>query len=252
MRKACITGASSGIGMEFARQLSARGYSLVLVARNMDRLGKLAAELETQTELICCDLSDEEACRELAASLPAKNISLLVNNAGFGSVGPFDDSDSARELSMIDVNVRAVQILCRGILPDFIEKDHGYILNVASVAGLMAGGPFMATYYATKSYVVSLTSSISRELKASGSRVRISALCPGPVDTNFNDTAGVKFALPGITPKKCVSDCLAGMRKGRLIIVPGVGMRVGNTLYGLLPRKAQLFFTGKAQKRKIK
>lgn len=252
MRWACITGASSGIGMEFARQLSGQGYSLILVARSRDRLKKLAAELDVPTEIICCDLSDTEECGKLARSLPGKDISLLINDAGFGSIGAFAEADQDRESSMIDVNVKAVQMLCRAVLPSFIEKDGGYILNVASVAGLMYGGPFMATYYATKSYIVSLTSSISRELKESGSRVKISALCPGPVDTNFNDTAGVKFALPSISAKKCVSDCLRGMKTGRLIIVPGRAMRIGSALYRLLPRRAQLFFTGRAQKGKTR
>ena len=152
---------------------------------------------------------------------------------------------------MIGVNVRAVHLLTHAALLQMEKKNRGTILNVASIAGLMPGGPFMATYYATKAYVVSLTSAIAQELRRKKSRIRIFALCPGPVDTNFNRVAGVKFALPGISAKTCVSEALAGMKRGSVILVPGRLMRISSVLARLLPRGFVLKLISGAQKRKL-
>ena len=187
MAIACITGASSGIGMEFAKQLSFMGYNLILVARNRKALKELADSLPTKCMIITCDLASEDSCRTLADKLKKYNIRILINNAGFGDVGAFCETSLSKELDMIDVNVKATHILTKELLPGFIKRDCGYILNVASSAGLLPGGPYMATYYATKAYVTSFTSAIYEELKDMKSNVHISALCPGPVDTNFNE-----------------------------------------------------------------
>lgn len=266
MATACITGASSGIGRALAEQLAARGWSLILVARNQEKLNGIAEKLSSENsifspEVFPCDLSRKDECLRLCSHLETvDDLGLLVNNAGFGSVGSFEELDLDRELSMIDLNVAAVQILCRRMIP-YMESlgektgriggvGGGQILNVASVAGLMYGGPYMATYYATKAYVASLTSSIYRELKEKNSTVRISALCPGPVDTNFNKTAGVRFALPGIDPDYCARYALNKLASGKLIIIPGA-VRFGLPFYRLLPRKLQMVFTGKGQKKKL-
>jgi uncharacterized protein len=174
MAIACITGASSGIGMEFAKRLSRMGYELILVSRNTKALKKLAGTLPCRCKIISCDLSDENNCIKLAEYLKTKNLTLLINNAGFGDWGSFDNTDLNKELDMINVNIKALHILTKEILKDFKKKDRGYILNVASSAGLLDGGPYMATYYATKAYVTSLTSSIYEELKEAGSNVHIS------------------------------------------------------------------------------
>ena len=165
MAIACITGASSGIGMEFAKQLSFMGYNLILVARNRKALKELADSLPTKCMIITCDLASEDSCRTLADKLKKYNIRILINNAGFGDVGAFCETSLSKELDMIDVNVKATHILTKELLPGFIKRDCGYILNVASSAGLLPGGPYMATYYATKAYVTSFTSAIYEELK---------------------------------------------------------------------------------------
>ncbi|MBF1023410.1 MAG: SDR family NAD(P)-dependent oxidoreductase, partial [Lachnospiraceae bacterium] len=180
-----------------------------------------------------------------------EDLRFMINNAGFGSAGEFEEDVPENDLQMIGVNVRAVHLLTHAALLQMEKKNRGTILNVASIAGLMPGGPFMATYYATKAYVVSLTSAIAQELRRKKSRIRIFALCPGPVDTNFNRVAGVKFALPGISAKTCVSEALAGMKRGSVILVPGRLMRISSVLARLLPRGFVLKLISGAQKRKL-
>ena len=187
MPTACITGASSGIGKEFAAQLAARGYNLILVARNTKALEELAAELACKCRIISCDLSKEAQCMQLAEELKPLDIQILINNAGFGDLDRFAQSDLSKSLDMINVNIKALHILTRKLLPELMKKDRGYILNVASSAGLLPGGPYMSTYYATKAYVTSLTNAIYQELQEVHSNVHISMLCPGPVNTNFNE-----------------------------------------------------------------
>lgn len=250
MAIACITGASSGIGREFARQLSKKGYKLILVARNYDKLKELATQLDTKCLIIVCDLADENACLYLTAQLKKYNISILINNAGFGDIGNFHETSLKKDINMIDVNVKATHILTKELLPMFIRRNSGYILNVASSAGLLPGGPYMATYYATKSYVASFTSAISEELRAAGSRVKISALCPGPVDTNFNNVANVNFALRGISASYCASYALRKMFEGKLIIVPSFKMKAAVMAAKLAPRRFSLIITSKQQQKK--
>lgn len=254
-RTACITGASSGIGEEFARQLAAKHYDLILVARSREKLEALAEEVGREhgvsCEILPCDLSKIDECKWLVRLLHKRGLYLLVNCAGFGDIGYFHESSQDKNLEMIDVNVRALHLLTKGVLGDFIARDSGYILNVASLAGLLNGGPFMTTYYATKSYVVSLTNSISHELKMLGSKVRISALCPGPVDTNFNNVAGVSFALRGMSAKNCVRYCLKQMDQGKCIIVPGLMTKLAAFGPRILPRSLVLKIVANMQSRKL-
>lgn len=231
--KALITGASSGLGADFARILHKKGYELILVARRADRLEKLKNELKDRVKIIPFDISGKENAKSLYETVKGENIDLLINNAGFGLFGEFDKSDLARELEMIDLNIKSVHTLTKLFLKDFIKKDSGYILNVASSAGLMPAGPLMSTYYATKAYVVSLTLAISEEIK--NSNVYISALCPGPFDTEFNDVAGVDFRLKGLKSYDVASYALKKMFKKKSLIIPGTLMKLANFAKRALP-----------------
>lgn len=185
---AVITGASSGIGMAFARQLAAEGYRLVLVARREDRLQELAQELQkkgTESIVISADLSQKEACYHLMQQIEKLPVGILINDAGFGDCGSFLETDADKEMQMIDVNVKAMHLLMKLMLRRMEKQEGGYILNVASSAGLLPAGPYMAAYYATKAYIASLTRAVALELKQRGSRVYVGALCPGPVNTEF-------------------------------------------------------------------
>lgn len=251
-KTALITGASSGIGREIAKQLSARGFRVILAARRKQRLEELAAELDGESRVVTCDLSTREGCFELYEQVKDERVSVLINNAGFGAIGSFDEIPLETELRMIDTNVTAVHILTKLFVKDFIKADRGYILNVASSAGLMAGGPLMAAYYATKAYVVSLTGSVNRELKNKGANVHISALCPGPVDTEFNEVAGCEFGVGAISAEECARTAVEGLFRKSLIIVPGTGMKAAATLSKIVPREMVLKVAGEMQKRKTK
>ena len=191
--KALVTGASSGIGRDMARSLSRRGADLILVARRVDRLEQLKAELDTNVQVIGADLSQSQACFDLYDQIKNQGVDIVINNAGFGLFGAFDQTDLERELEMIDTNIRAVHILTKLFLRDFVKKDHGYLLNVASSAAFLPG-PLLSTYYATKSYVLRLTEAVYEELRRRESHVGISVLCPGPVQTEFNDVADCRFS----------------------------------------------------------
>lgn len=249
---AIVTGASSGIGKEISKILSKKGYNLILVARREDRLKALEMELETETIIVPMDLRYRENCYKLYEFTEDLNVEILVNNSGFGDLGFFGDTDLNKELDMIDVNVTAVQILTKKFLLDFIEKNRGYILNVASSAGLMPAGPYMSTYYASKSYVTSLTSGIARELKDHNSKVYIGALCPGPVDTEFNKVANSDFSIKGISAKFCAECAVSGMFKGKEIIVPSATMKTLTTISKFIPRKTLIKICGMQQSKKSK
>lgn len=250
MAIACITGASSGIGKECAIQLSELGYNLILVSRNTSELKKLADKLPTKCRVISCDLSDESSCVKLAKRLRRMKITILINNAGYGELGAFTDTRLKHDLNMIELNVKAVHILTKAILPQMVKRDHGYIMNVSSIAGLMPGGPYMSTYYATKAYVASFTSAIAQELKDIGSHVVVSALCPGPVDTNFNNRANVQFALKGISPQYCASYGLYHMFRGKLIIMPTLEIKLAALCIRFLPRGMAVAVISHQQKKK--
>lgn len=247
--KALVTGASSGIGRDIARALVCRGWDVILVARRADRLMDLKKELGKHARCVRCDVSHADECLKLHEVLQGEDIEMLVNCAGFGLCGFFTETSLEKELEMIDTNVRAVHILTKLFLQDFMLKNKGYILNVASIAGFFSG-PLMATYYATKNYVVSMTGAIYEELKRRGSNVRISALCPGPVDTEFNKVAHVKFSSAPIDSKTAASQALDGLMAGKLYIIPTFKMKCLKFVKRLLPDKTITHFCYSFQKKK--
>lgn len=250
MTKALITGASSGIGREIAIKLSDEGYDIILAARRTDRLLEVSKELHKPAQIITIDLSKEENCYSLYDKCKDCDIEIVVNNAGFGTFGKFLETDLSKELEMVDLNVRAVHILTKLFLKDFCEKNSGRILNVASAAGFMPAGPLLSTYYATKAYVLNLTRGIAKELKKSGSDVTVSALCPGPVKTEFDSVAGVSFQGVGMNAEKVAEIAVGGMLKGKTVIVPGVFMKIGRVLAKILPDSVLSAFAYKFQKAK--
>lgn len=247
---AMVTGASSGIGREMAKLLSDQGYDLILVARRKDRLKQIRAEVNTACEILSVDLSIPEECMDLYEKTKEKNITILINCAGFGAFGTFTDIPLEKELQMIDVNIKAVHILTKLFLENFRTKSKGYILNVSSIAGLLPAGPYMAAYYASKAYVTSLTLAIAQELADDHSDVYIGALCPGPVDTEFNDVAEVSFGLSSISAKDCASYGLKKMFQKKTIIVPSTLVRLSSSVSRLFPRKWVVAISGNQQKKK--
>lgn len=237
--KALITGASSGIGREMARQLAQMGIDVILVARRMGRLQELKEELPGRVQIIRMDLADEASCRLLYERVKPEEIDILINNAGFGVCGSFAQSDLERELEMINVNIKAVHILTKLFLRDFIERDSGYILNVASSAAFLPG-PLMAAYYAGKAYVLRLSEAIYGELKRCGSHVRVTALCPGPVRTEFNRVADVEFIVRGLSAEQVAQAGIEGMLRGKRIVVPGLLMQCGRFVTRVLPTRVLL------------
>jgi hypothetical protein len=248
--KALITGASSGIGRDMARYLSFLGYDLVIVARRQNLLEDLKKDLKTNVQIECMDVSSVENCKMLFNKYP--DIDVLINNAGFGKFGEFASTDLDEEISMINTNVVAVQVLTKLYLQKMLEKNSGHILNVASIAGLLPGGPLMSTYYATKSYIVSMTRSISEELRIKNSDVKISALCPGPVNTNFNNVANVKFSLRGLESKDVAKYAIDKMLANKRIIIPGFSIKALAVLSKIAPTNIVLYMTYKRQKAKGK
>jgi short-subunit dehydrogenase len=232
-----VTGASAGLGVEFARQCRARGDELVLVARRKDRLDALAAELGG-THAVAADLAKPGAAARLFEEVAALGleVGILINNAGFGGGGRFAELDAGRQLEMIDLNVRALTELCRLALPPMLARGAGGILNVASTAAFQAG-PYSAVYYATKAYVLSLSEALHEEAKPRG--VHVSALCPGPTATEFFEVAGTpdgKLAKMATDPKAVVAAGLEGLARNQAIVVPGFKNRAGAFASRVLPR----------------
>jgi len=220
---ALVTGASAGLGVDFARQLSKRGHPLVLAARRKDRLQALAKELGN-ARVIAIDLSKKDAPAKLMADLQAKGeiVDLLVNNAGFGLIGRFAELDAGREREMIDLNVGTLTDLCRAVAPGMIDRKSGGIINVASTAAFQPG-PKMAVYFATKAYVLSLTEALHEELKPHG--IRVTCLCPGPTRTEFGDVAGFGgnglFDRVAMESPEVVAAGLKGLDRNQAVVVPG-------------------------------
>lgn len=248
--KVLITGASNGLGADFARDLANRGYDLVLVARNKEKLNNLKNELKTKVEIEEMDLSIEENVYKLYNKYEGK-IGILINNAGFGTFGEFNDIELDTELNMIDLNIKAVHILTKLFLNDFVKRDYGRILNVASLAAFEPG-PLMATYYATKSYVYNLTMAIYEELRRKKSNVKVSVLCPGPTNTGFNDRANVRFGVRSLKSDYVVKYTMDKMFNNKLIIVPSFRMRFAVFSNRILGRKFMLKIIYKIQKSKEK
>lgn len=247
--KALITGASSGIGREMARILSAKGYSLILVARRAERMEELEKELKTDVQVISADLSTEKACFDLYEQVKGENIDILINSAGFGIFGAFDETDLSRELNMIDVDIKAVHILTKLFYKDFKEKDSGYILNVASSAAFQPG-PLLSSYYAAKAYVLRLTEALAEELRRAHSKVYVGALCPGPVETEFDSVADVKFSVKGITAEYAAEYAINKMFARKIVIVPGGTMKFARFAERFLTEKFIVKMAYRMQKRK--
>ena len=235
---ALITGASAGLGVEFARQLSARGHRLVLVARRKERLEELAKELGGARAL-ALDLSEADAAAKLMADLEAQGetVDLLVNNAGFGLIGRFAELDAKRQRQMIDLNVGTLTDLCRAVAPGMIDRKSGAILNVASTAAFQPG-PKMAVYFATKAFVLSLSEALHEELKPHG--IKVSCLCPGPTRTEFGDVAGFGgnglFDRVAMDAATVVRIGLEGLDKNKAVVVPGVVNKIGAASTRFAPR----------------
>lgn len=247
--KALITGASSGIGKDIACILGNLGYDLIVVARRKNILNELKKEVKTNVLVIPLDLSEEDNLETLWNAVKDEDIDILVNNAGFGLFGEFDKTDLDTEFKMIDVNIKAVHYLTKKFLIKFKEKDSGHILNVASSAGFMAG-PKLSTYYATKNYVLRLTEAIYEELKVDKSNVKISCLCPGPVDTEFNKVAHGEFHTSSLSSEYVAKYAVKEMFKNKLYIIPSFKMKAAVFLTRLAPRKILLKITYKIQDRK--
>lgn len=248
--KALITGASSGIGLSIANYLHDSGINLVLVSRNKEQLEKLKKRFGKKTKIIDMDLSSTYNCMHLYEMCKDDKIDIVVNNAGFGDCGYFLETDLDKELNMIDLNIKAIQILTKMFIKDFTDNNRGYILNVASMAAF-APGPLMATYYATKSYVLSLTESISEELKKNGSNVYIGCLCPGPVSTNFNNVANVKFNIKEMNSDKVAKYAIDKMFKQKQIIIPGIKMKINYLLSKFTSNKMMSKVIYRVQKKKM-
>lgn len=245
--KVLITGASSGIGKEFALYFDKLDYELVLVARRTERLQELQKQLKKAT-IISLDLSKEENVYELYNRV--KDIDILINNAGFGLFGEYTKAPLEKELEIINVNIKAVHVLTKLYLKDMVNKNNGYILNVASTAAFMTSGPLMSTYYASKGYVLQLTEAINTELKKAKSKVYVGALCPGPVNTEFNDVANVTFGVKALEADYVAKYAIKKMFKKKMIIIPGFSNRFFTTFSRLLPRKILDKIVYRVQKKK--
>ena len=247
--KALVTGASSGIGRDIARALVCRGWDVILVARRADRLMELKKELGKHASCVRCDVSHYDECLKLHEVLQNEDIEMLVNCAGFGLCGFFTETSLEKEMEMIDTNIKAVHILTKLFLQDFVSRKKGYILNVASVAGFFAG-PKMATYYATKNYVCSLTGAIREEMRQRNLDIKVSALCPGPVDTEFNDVADVKFSSKPVSARFVAEQALDGVMKGKMYIVPSFKIKTVKFCKRLMPEGLSTQICYRFQKKK--
>ncbi len=271
---ALITGGSSGIGLALAKQFYHRGYDLVLVGRDERKLRQAAARLVQMdkkrtdakkrnlnhagkvsggmVETVVCDLTRREECRRLHGLYQERPVEVLVNCAGFGVYGAFSETDLEQEMAMMEVNCGAVHLLMKLFLQDMEKRGKGTILNVASSAGLVPGGPYMAAYYATKSYVTSLTRGVAEELRAQKSPIHVAALCPGPVDTPFFGRAGIGTAGAVASPETVAKAAMKGLDRGKTVIVPGLSNQLACGAARLLPDTVILAVNRRIQERKRK
>ncbi len=248
--RALITGATSGIGKEMAYYLHRHGWKLVLTGRDEKTLRFLAEQFQNDTKYIALDLAEQDAPRRLYEFCRGMNIDFLINNAGFGLFGHFSETSLETEMRMINVNIRAVHILTKLFLRDFEKRGRGYILNVSSVAGFMTG-PLMSTYYASKNYVLRLTLAIREELRRKNSNVKVSVLCPGPVDTNFNRCAGVRFALPSADAEYVARLGIERALAGKAVTIPTLITKLGVLAAKLSPQMPQAAVAYNLQKKKM-
>ena len=245
--KALITGASSGIGLEMAKYLSSLGHEVILVAKDEKKLNDVKEAMPTDTKVYCYDLSVIDNCFLLYDKVKDEKIDIVINNAGYGIFGDYEMDNIDREMNMIDLNVKCLHILTKLFVNN---KNTKYIMNVASSAGLMKGGPLMSGYYATKSYVCSYSFALYEELRRRGVDKHISVLCPGPVNTNFNKVANVKFNIKSLEAPEVAKYAIDKMFKNKLLIIPGATVRMGVFLSRFLPLKALLKITYNNQDKK--
>lgn len=244
-----ITGGSSGIGASFAKALDNKENELFLVARDKKKLENIKKQLTTKVTIITKDLSNKDECYQLYNELKDKNIDFLINSAGFGLHGPFLENDTDKQLEMIDLNIKATQLLMKLFLTDMKKRNYGFILNIASTAAF-SPGPLMATYFASKSYVLRLTEAVYEELKQEKSKVYIGCLCPGPVDTNFNDKLGVEFKSAQDS-NELVNYALKQIKKRKLVIIPTFNHKSNAFFNKFVPLKILLNANYKVQIKKI-
>lgn len=217
---AIITGASSGIGREMALLLAKKGYSLILVARREERLEQLKSHLKerypVEIRTAACDLSDRQACLAFCEKYHNYPVEILINNAGFGKIGPVTETSLEEQLAMIDINITALHILSHHFAR---QMKKGYILNVASIAAFQPE-PLFAAYGATKSYVANFSMALGYELKKQHKHISVTTLCPGPVSTEFDSVAGTSSSLSSISAKECAIEGLKGMFKKKRLVLP--------------------------------
>lgn len=248
--KALVTGASSGIGRDIARELAKRNIDLIIVSRDEEKLNQVKNSISNvNVDVIAKDLSNAENCKELYEQVKDKQIDILINNAGFGVFGEFTESSLEKEVNMINTNVVAMHVLTKLFLKDMKQKEKGYILNVASIAGFMPG-PLMASYYASKAYVVRLTQALREELNKEKSNVKLSVLCPGPVNTNFNNVANVKFKAKALSSEYVAKYTVEKLLKGKFYIVPGTSIKAVRFLSKITPDSLLAKIAYKVQKSK--
>ena len=215
---ALITGASRGLGIEFARLLAINGYDLIISARRKDRLESLKKVLEKKykinVEVFPADLSDVNDVLNLAENCFIKDVDILINNAGFGILGTFNNMSGKENVNLINTNITALTLLSQ----EFIKtQKRGYILNVASIAAFLPG-PLLSSYYASKAYVLSLSAAVNEELKRSGKPISVTTLCPGPMKTEFFATAGASKEFATATPRACAKRALRAMFKRKSVV----------------------------------
>lgn len=248
-----VTGASSGIGWALAREFAKRGDALVLSARRTERLDALAGALRaggTPVEIVPADLADPQGPARLIAEIEARGIVLdtLVNNAGYGLRGRFDRLPEGDMLGIVEVNVSSLTKLCRLVLPGLIARRRGGIVNIASVASFLPG-PYMAVYFASKAYVLSLSEALHEEARPHG--VVVTAVCPGATDTEFSDRADLdmkkRFGTAGMSAEAVARLALAGYERRRAVVVTGGGNRVGALALKFMPRLVTRRLAGKLQ-----
>ena len=249
--KCLITGASSGIGKDIAKVFSNRGYETILVSKGKERLENASKEIKN-SKIYIADLTKDEDIDKLIEFIKKEKPDIVANNAGFGHFGFYDEINTNLELDMIKVNVIALERITKACLEYMIENKDYYILNTASLAGLMMGGPLLSTYYATKSYVRSYTLGLYKELQVKNKNIHISVLCPGPVDTNFNNVAGGSFSVKPLTSEYVAKYAVDNLFKDKLIIIPGFFNKVSYHLGKFLRTKTMLNFAYKIQENKRK
>lgn len=248
--KALITGASSGIGLDMARYLATKKWELILVARNKEKLEEIQEKLPTKVTIIVADLSQEQKVKELYALAKKENIDMLINNAGLGDFGPLSETDLNKDLELINTNIKAVHILTKSFVKDMEKRDSDtYILNVASSAAFQPG-PLMSTYYATKSYVYQLTEALYYEEKKKKTKVHVSVLCPGPVETNFNNVAKVKFSVKPLKSAFVARYAIDKTLENKTLIIPGFKMKCAKFFSRFVSDKFLLRIIYRIQKKK--